>query len=41
MLTGMNINFNRARMFAMNKQGAKAAQEDLKPGVKLPKLKKA
>jgi len=27
MLTGMNINFNKARMFAMNKQGAKAAEE--------------
>ena len=27
MLTGMNINFNKARMFAMNKEGAKAAKE--------------
>jgi len=27
MLTGMNINFNKARMFAMNKEGAKAAEE--------------
>jgi len=30
MLTGMNINFNRARMFAMNKEGAKAAEEVLR-----------
>ena len=27
MLTGMDINFNKARMFAMNKQGDKAAEE--------------
>ena len=27
MLTGMNLNFNKARMFAMNKEGAKAAEE--------------
>ena len=27
MLTGMDINFNKARMFAMNKEGAKAAEE--------------
>jgi len=30
MLTGMNLNFNRARMFAMNKEGAKAAEEVLR-----------
>ena len=27
LLTGMNLNFNKARMFAMNREGAKAAQE--------------
>ena len=30
MLTGMDINFNKARQFAMNKQGAKAAKEVLR-----------
>ena len=30
MLTGMNLNFNKARHFAMNKQGAKATQEVLR-----------
>jgi hypothetical protein len=30
MLTGINLNFNKARHFAMNKQGAKAAQEVLR-----------
>ena len=27
LLTGMNLNFNKARMFAMNREGAKAAEE--------------
>ena len=30
MLTGLDLNFNRARMFAMNKQGDKAAEEVLR-----------